>query len=222
LVFCSAPDLRCELQGNARFRVCLRDRDASDDKPARLGIIAAIMRRDCPGLDPRAKGTHDRPMAKVISQAMDQAGIRPSQRMRKVSDYVLEQLIGEGPGYQDWQARHTQIEQSKRRVRLYLVRTEATEEDRNTIQRAARREFQILETLEHPGILRAYGFTEHELGPALLLEHDPVTMRLDHYLSQQKDTLSVETQLDESWLSNLHRADGEELTQRRKDAKKNA
>ncbi len=196
LVFCSAPDLRCELQGNARFRVCLRDRDASDDKPARLGIIAAIMRRDCPGLDPRAKGTHDRPMAKVISQAMDQAGIRPSQRMRKVSDYVLEQLIGEGPGYQDWQARHTQVEQSKRRVRLYLVRTEATQEDRDTIQRAARREFQILETLEHPGILRAYGFTEHELGPALLLEHDPVTMRLDHYLSQQKDKLSVEAQID--------------------------
>jgi hypothetical protein len=28
--------------------------------------------------------------------------------------------------------------------------------------------------------------------------------------------------IPESWLSNLHRADGEELTQRRKDAKKNA
>src|SRR5437879_5714162 len=26
LVFCSAPDLRCELQGTARYRVCLRDR----------------------------------------------------------------------------------------------------------------------------------------------------------------------------------------------------
>ncbi len=27
LVFCSAPDLRNDLQGNARFRVCVRDRD---------------------------------------------------------------------------------------------------------------------------------------------------------------------------------------------------
>ena len=116
--------------------------------------------------------------------------------MRKVSDYVLEQLIGEEPGYQDWQARHTQLTESKRRVRLYLVRTEATEEDRNTIWRAALREFQILETLEHPGILRAYNFTEHELGPTLLFAHDPLTMRLDHYLAQQQGQLGIETQLD--------------------------
>lgn len=196
LVFCSAPDLRNELQGNAKFRVCLRDRDTAGETPVRPGIMAAIMRRECPGLATYAKGTHDRPMAKVVSQAMDQAGIRPSQRMRKVSDYVLEQLIGEGPGYQDWQATHTQVTESKRRVRLYLVRTEATVEDRATIQRAGLREFQILETLEHPGILRAYNFTEHELGPALLFEHDPLSIRLDHFLAQQKDKLSIEAQLD--------------------------
>ena len=196
LVFCSAPELTNDLQTNAKFRVCLRDRDAVGDKLARAGILAAIMRRECPGLEPYARGTHDRPMSKVVSQAMDQAGIRPSQRMRKVSDYVLEQLVGEGPGYQDWQATHTQVTQSKRRVRLYLVRNEATEEDRSTIQRAALREFQILETLEHPGILRAYNYTEHELGPALLFEHDPLSVRLDHYLAQQKDKLSVEVQLD--------------------------
>ncbi|MEX1223675.1 MAG: BREX system serine/threonine kinase PglW, partial [Pirellulales bacterium] len=196
LVFCSAPDLRCDLQGNARYRVCLRDREAAGDSPARPGVLAAILRRECPGLDPHAKGTHDRPMAKIIGQALDQAGIRPSQRMRKVSDYVLEQLIGEGPGYQDWQATHSQLAESKRRVRLYLVRAEATAEYRATIQRAALREFQILETLEHPGILRTYNFTEHELGPALLFEHDPLSMRLDHYLAQQKDKLSIELQLD--------------------------
>jgi serine/threonine protein kinase len=196
LVFCSAPDLKCDLQGNSRHRVCLRDREAVGDKKARAGILAAIMRRECSGLDSYAKGTHDRPMAKVISQAMDQAGIRPSQRMRKVMDYQLDQLIDEGPGYQDWIASHSQVAESKRRVRLYLVRTEATPEDRATIQRAALREFQILETLEHPGILRAFNFTEHELGPALLFEHDTLCMRLDHYLAQRKDKLSIETQLD--------------------------
>ena len=196
LVFCSAPDLRCDLQGNARHRVCFRDRDAAGDKKAREGILAAIMRRECSGLDSHARGTHDRPMSKVISQAMDQAGIRPSQRMRKVSDYQLDHLIDEGPGYQDWIASHSQVAESKRRVRLYHVKTEATPEDRTTIQRAALREFQILEALEHPGILRAFNFTEHELGPALLFEHDALSMRLDHYLAQRKDKLSIETQLD--------------------------
>lgn len=196
LVFCSAPGLQCELEGNARHHICLRDRDAAEGKPERSGIMAAIMRRECSGLATYARGTYDRPMAKAVSQAMDQAGIRPSQRMRKVSDYQLEHLIDEGPNYQDWLATHTQVSNSKRRVRLYLVKTEATPEYRETIQRAALREFQILENLEHPGILRAFNITEHELGPALLFEHDPLSMRLDHFLVQQKDKLSIEVQLD--------------------------
>lgn len=190
LVFCSAPELNCELRGNAQMRVCLRDRGNTP------GILAALTKRDCPGLDPRPRGTHDRPMAKVISQAMEQAGIRPSQRHRKVSDYALEQLLGEGPGYQDWQASHVQVAESRRRVRLYLVWTGATPEDRKTIERAALREFQLLETLQHPGVLKAYGFTEHEVGPALIFEHDPASVRLDHFLAQEQDRLSVEDRLD--------------------------
>ena len=196
LVFCSAPDLRCELLGTAHYRVCLRDRERDRDRPSRPGIMAAIKRRECSGLDPYARGTHNRPTAKTISQAMEQAGIRPSQRRRKVSDYVLDQLIGEGLGYQDWQATHVQLPDAKRRVRLYVVRTEASEGDRRTIERAALREFQLLETLQHPGILRAHGFTEHELGPALIFEHDPLSIRLDHYLAQRRDSLSVDVRLD--------------------------
>jgi serine/threonine protein kinase len=196
LVFVSDASLRCELEGNARFRVCLRDREAAGEAPARPGIMSALLARQCPGLDPQPKGIHDRPMAKLVSQAMDQAGIRQSQRHHKVSDYVLEQLVGEGPGYQDWQATHAQVAESKRRVRLYLVRSGATAEDRKTIERAALREFKLLETLQHPGILRAYGFTEHELGPALLFEHDPQSLRLDHFLAQQKDSLSIDARLD--------------------------
>jgi hypothetical protein len=121
LVFCSAPDVRCELQGTARYRVCLRDREQDGDQPARPGIMAAIKRRECPGLDPQPKGLCDRPTVKVISQAMEQAGIRPSQRHRKVSDYVLDHLIEEGPGYQDWQATHTRLTDVKRRVRIYTI-----------------------------------------------------------------------------------------------------
>jgi hypothetical protein len=35
-------------------------------------------------------------------------------------------LFGEGLGYQDWQATHVQFPDAKRRVRLYLVRAEAS------------------------------------------------------------------------------------------------
>ncbi len=117
LMFCSAPDLRCELQDTACYRVCLRDREKDGGLSPRPGIMAAIKRRDCPGLGQYPKGTHDRPTAKTISQAMEQAGIRPSQRRRKVGDYVLDHMIGEGPGYQDWQVTHVQLPDVKRRVR---------------------------------------------------------------------------------------------------------
>src|SRR2546423_206207 len=83
-------------------RVCLRDRDASPDQAERPGLLAAVRRRKCPGLEAAPRATVDRPLAKVISQAMEQAGIHPSQRHRRVSDYLLERLLEERPGYQDW------------------------------------------------------------------------------------------------------------------------
>ena len=196
LVFCSAENLQCDLQGNAKFHVCLRDRAADGTKPARPGIMAAIKRRECDGLDLNAKGTHDRPTAKLVAQAIEQAGIRPSQRSRKVSDYVLDRLINEGPGYQDWEATHTTLKTVRRRVRIYNVRVSATSDERQTIERAARREAELLEMLHHPGVLRREGFTEHELGPALIFEHDPTAMRLDHFLTQHHDQLTVDHRLD--------------------------
>jgi len=196
LVFCSAENLQCDLQGNAKFHVCLRDLPADGTIPARPGIMAAIKRRECDGLDPNSKGTHDRPTAKLVAQAFEQAGIRPSQRSRKVSDYVLDRLINEGPGYQDWEATHATLKTVRRRVRIYNVRLSATFDERQTIERAARREAELLEMLQHPGVLRREGFTEHELGPALIFEHDPTAMRLDHFLAQHHDQLTVEHRLD--------------------------
>ncbi|MEX0585714.1 MAG: NERD domain-containing protein, partial [Pirellulales bacterium] len=130
LVFCSAPDLQSELMGNAAYRICFRDREDDPADQGRAGIMAALRRRECPGLGSQPRGHHDRPTLKLVNQAMEQAGIRPSQRNRKVSDCVLEELIAEGPGFQDWQATHDRLSGTRRRVRLYMVRQEATEEDR--------------------------------------------------------------------------------------------
>jgi hypothetical protein len=131
-------------------------------------------------------------MSRLIGQAMEQAGIRPSQRYRRVGDYVLENLIGEGPGYQDWEATHVQLANVKRRVRIYLLRLDCASGERKAIERAAQREFRLLETLLHPGILRVYNFTQHELGPALFFEHDPSFIRLDHFLAEQKGQMGLD------------------------------
>lgn len=196
LVFLSAPNLQCDLRDTASSGVCLRDQDPSPGQPARPGILAAVKRRGCPGLPPKPGPFVDRPLARVISQAIEQVGIPSQSRQRRVSDYLLEQLIEEGPGYQDWEARHVQNIGGKRRIRLYLVWNEATPEDRQMVERAARRDFQLTEALQHPGVLRALGFTEHELGPAVIFEHDPTALRLDHFLTQRGDRLGVDVRLD--------------------------
>ncbi len=208
LVFCSAPHLQLNLEGTARYRVCLRDREATDDRHQRPGIMAALQRRECPGLEPSSrKGDRsnlcpapfsavDRPLAKAIAQALEQAGIRPSRRARKIGDFVLNRQIMEGKNFQDWLATHVKLDEVKRRVRLYLVPGGATADQRETIERAALREFQILDSLQHPGILRTYGCPEHELGPTVIFEHYPKSIRLDHYLAQCGPRLTPELRLD--------------------------
>ena len=196
LVFLSAEDLQCDLQGTGRTHVCLRDRDAEGDRPGRPGIMAALINQECPGLNANLRGKHDRPTLRLVSQALEQAGIRPSQSQRRVGDFILEQQLDEGPGYQDWVGRHTQLPDSRRRIRIYLVRSSATPEERETINRAAQREFQLLESLEHPGVPKALSFTQHELGPALILEFFPRAIRLDHFLRQNGDSLSVDRRLE--------------------------
>gem|GEM_PF-4523601 len=81
-------------------------------------------------------------------------------------------------------------------MRLYHVRTESSADDREKIERAALREFQILESLQHPGALRTYGFTEHAMGPALIFEHESGAMRLDHYLIERRDRLAAQERLE--------------------------
>ena len=194
LVFCSAEKIQSDLTGTAAYRVCFRDNEQGIGN--RPGILDAILKRRCPGVEPTARGRFDRPMARQIAKAMNDAGIRPSQRTRRVSDYILEQLIDEGPFYQDWRAKHTKMESMVRRIRIYNIASGATAEQRKTAERAARREAEILDELRHSGILRFEGLTQHELGPALIFEHDASFVRLDHFLKINQDRLTDDDRLN--------------------------
>ena len=180
LVFLSAPNVNCQLDPVVRQGVHVRDVDPTADDPGRPGIIAALV---------------DAPVAKALSRAMEDAGIRPSQRQRQVGDFVLTRLLFEGPAYQDWEATHTSLTRVTRRIRIYSVATKATAESRQTLARAAQRELQILEGIQHPGILRALAYHEHERGPALVFEHEPKAVRLDHFLIEHGQRLDVDLRL---------------------------
>lgn len=191
LVFCSDPAISIQLPESERMRICARL--PLDKAP---GILPALLRKEGAGLHPVAGTVIDRPMAKAIMQALEQAGIRNAQRERRVGDYVLGALIEENPllNYQDFAAQHP-VTKAERRVRVYTV-TGANAHDREVIRQAALRESLILDGLDHPGVVKALEFKDHELGPAIIFRREPDEVRLDHYLAQHGNQLTLDQRLD--------------------------
>jgi serine/threonine protein kinase len=197
LVFLSEPEVQCDLAGAARNRVCLSDRAANDSRPGRKGILAALINREVAGVEAIPRTLIDVKTAKALSRAMEQSGIRRSQKARRVGDYVLKQLLDEGPDvYQDRLAEHVALPGVFCRVRQYLVAQAAGEDVRQRMKRAAAREFRILQSFDHPNILDVRDYKDHEFGPALLFAYEPRAMRLDHYLATRSAKLTPDTRLE--------------------------
>jgi serine/threonine protein kinase len=196
LIFLSAPDLQCDLAGAAGNRVCLTDRGADDPLGPRDGILAALLSRKVGGIEPVCRTAIDARVARALTRAMDEAGIRPSQRERRVGDYLLGDLLVDGPGYQDRVAKHVALQGVTCRARQYLVARAASEERREQIRRAAEREFRLLQGLDHPNILRVNDFKVHEYGPVLTFQHDSQAVRLDHFLASRGARLTAGQRLE--------------------------
>jgi serine/threonine protein kinase len=192
-VFLSAPGLRCELSGAARTGVYLRHDTERESYPDISAVL--IGTSEASGRGPTTPPRIDRRLSQAIGRAIDQAGIRPSQRARRVGDYRLERLLAESDVYQDWQATHVTFPKLIRRVRIYPYALQATELSRSARRRAAEREYLLLEGVSHTGILKALEFHEHERGPALIFEHDPAAERLDLFLRDQGARLDIDTRL---------------------------
>jgi serine/threonine protein kinase len=138
-------------------------------------------------------GPVDASLGRAIRRAIEQAGIRESQRARTVGSFRLQlPAFQEGPGWQDFAARHERFtDDPPRRVRIYLVgRAESTVE-RQFLVRAAEREYRSLRGIDYPGIAVPTDFVEHDLGPALIFPYDQSLVRLDRFLRQSGRDLAV-------------------------------
>ena len=184
LVFCSARDLRVQLDARARYGMLVRDD---------LAVEAA---GGCEGIRGFFEGAPTREPLKVevaarIERALEQAGIRESLRWRRVGDYRLRELVEDTPTWQEWSAFHTDLPDIERRVRIYLARERVGAGTNRALERAAERELRLLEGIDHPGIQRPRDFKQHDLGPALIFEQPPRAQRLDHYLQERGDRLTA-------------------------------
>ncbi len=189
LVFLSSTSLKCTLEGTARAGNFQRGQPGAlrDD-----GVIGALTNGARSGERPRI----DTQQTRAIARALSEAGIRQSNKHRQVGDYRLVKLIAEGEGYQDWQSKHVSMDTIHRRVRIYTIASATTPEARASRVRQARREFEVLEGIDHPGILKVKDYKDTELGPALVFDHDPTAQRLDHFLRDRGARLTVDQRLN--------------------------
>lgn len=138
----------------------------------------------------------DRGRAREIVALIEAAGIRPSVAGRSINQLRLEpQPYAEGPGWQDYLAKHKLDEKLIRRVRFYLT-SKVSADERDTIQRAAEREFRLLLGIHHAGIAHASDLVDHEFGPAVIFEHDGDAVRFDHWLAEHGEQLTLEQRLN--------------------------
>ncbi len=184
LIFLSGIRQKPAIDPGTANRVALRGNPGTTEDS---GIIGCLLRAEELGLGRR--GPVDAAAARGICRAIEQAGIRPPGRGRRVGDYELEKLLTEGENWQDFAARHVATAVF-RRVRIYPYARAASPEARDRLARTAQREFRVLEGVEHPGIQRVLDYREAELGPALIFEYDPAALRLDRFLAQKQQTLS--------------------------------
>jgi serine/threonine protein kinase len=182
IVFLSDPDVRLDLDPPGRTGVVVRERRSG--VPGVEEALLDVTTADHERWRTRPQERLDRPAAKVVAGALEQAGVRPSNRLRRVGQYRLGELLGEGHGFQDFTGEHEQLAGVRRRVRIYSAAPDAPPERREQLRRAARRELALLEGADHRGILHAVELVDHELGPALVLDASPEAVRLDHWLAE--------------------------------------
>jgi serine/threonine protein kinase len=179
LVFLATPaDLVIELDAAAREGVFRRDP---------LGEPGIVKKLTAPGSDDVPLLTTKQ--ARGIARALEQLPLHPSSAARPLAGHRLETLLGEGQGFQDFDAVLTDARAVRRRLRLYHCPPGAA--GRQELVRSARREFELLQGMDHRGILRALHFEETERGPVIAFDHDAAAQSLDHYLRCEGQQLDL-------------------------------
>lgn len=190
-IFLSAAGLRSDLDEVQRARVYGRDekcdglpwvwRDLLNKPPERESRrVTAEFSRD------------------ILPKLLDKIGIRVStSHLRFGDDWSLgPEPLDAGRTWEDRLAERRGIVREEGRVRIYLTERQATDEAKQSVERAARREYQVLQGIAHRGIAQAVEIKTHQGGPAILFRHRAADLRLDSYLAVYEDVLTPELRLE--------------------------
>ena len=177
LVFLSDPDLRVELKDHGENGVVFHG-DKGSEFPS---VLDALIEGKGPGIK-SANYPLNREMMKRFRQGLDSAGIAQTSKFKRYGDYILKTQLEVGEHRQDWIAEH-KTNNSKRIARIFFSPRDVSDKQLKRLQDAARREFEILESLQHRYILNVKQHVNYEQRPGLLFEAPEGAIRLDHFVT---------------------------------------
>jgi serine/threonine protein kinase len=190
-IFLSARGLVSDLDDVQRTRVYGRDEDVTGLPWIWRDLLAKPPQREHQRVT--TEFSHQ-----VLPMLMAKIGIRASTaHLHFADDWLLaSEPMDTGRTWEDRLAKRKGLVREEGRVRIYLTARQATEEVRQSVERAALREYQVLQGINHRGIAQAVQIKQHQGGPAILFRHRAADMRLDSYLAVHGDRLTPEQRLD--------------------------
>lgn len=189
-VFLSSPECALALDEVSAQHVYLRPNGQRKGMPSIVDLIRGDVTRTegRPGIG--------RDVERALCRAMDELGLRRRASSAQVGDYRLSRLIFETDRYQDWEAIHTRLESDHRRIRIFPHGAKAAVAEKEERKDLALREYRLMGQIQHAGILRPIQLTECEVGPALVYDLLPNTVRFDHFLESGIHDLTLDQRLD--------------------------
>jgi|GEM_PF-5270580 len=131
-----------------------------------------------------------------LTRALDDLLTKRKPRERRAGNFVIDGLLDEGLGYQDWLAFHHANPRDKRRVRIYNTPDSSDPEQLDRIQRSAKREYDVLQPFSNardavPGLPMVQDYMVTDEGPCVLYSHEDGVQRLDHWLRLHEASLTA-------------------------------
>ncbi|EFQ84265.1 hypothetical protein HMPREF0063_10981 [Aeromicrobium marinum DSM 15272] len=153
------------LPENVRQLVFGRD-DATNNGMRRIVV-------DRLGMPPRRGGPLGSPQRKSLERLLTEIGLRRRSREIKVGQWVLDdEQLGSGWGWVDHRAHHATFGDQRARVRRWFVPEGSGAGEVALVQQAARREYEQLYGLSHPGLVAPTEYHEMEGAAAGLVFKD--------------------------------------------------
>ena len=189
-IFLSAPGLRADLDEVQRTRVYGRDEQCEGLPWIWRDLLSRPPQRESQRITPE--------FSRNLLALLQKAGLSVSTAHLRFGDnWTLDpELLDAGPTWEDRLAQRRDPVREQGRVRIYLTAQQAIPEVRQSVERAARREYQVLQGINHRGIVQAVQIAQHQGGPAILFRHRAEDLRLDSYLAVHGERLTPEIRLD--------------------------